>query len=253
MASLNNIGGLHYEMMKRCYNEKSVAYKDYGAKGIGVCKEWHDRDNFRKWCNDNGYVKGLRLNRIDSSKGYYPANCYFGNKNSYKTGIGRKTREIRNERKEMKEKYGIPDNYSKLRIYCIFRSMHSRCENKTYTNYANYGGRGISVCDEWSGKYGFFNFYKWSMDNKYNDDLSIDRINSNGNYEPSNCRWISLKEQIYNRRCSLSYEYNGKLLNLGEICEIEQVKYGLVYSRIKKGMTLYDAISDVKKSIKSKG
>ena len=75
MASLNTIGGLHYEMMRRCYNEKSVAYKDYGAKGIIVCEEWHDREKFRKWCLENGWVKGLKLNRRDSSKNYCPENC----------------------------------------------------------------------------------------------------------------------------------------------------------------------------------
>ena len=75
MASLDTIGGLHYEMMRRCYNPKSIAFKSYGAKGIKVCEEWHNRDNFRKWCNENGYVKGLRLNRIDNNKGYSPDNC----------------------------------------------------------------------------------------------------------------------------------------------------------------------------------
>ena len=50
MADLNSIGGLHYEMMRRCYNPQSIAFKSYGAKGIKVCEEWHDRDNFRKWC-----------------------------------------------------------------------------------------------------------------------------------------------------------------------------------------------------------
>ena len=63
MASLNNIGGLHYEMMRRCYNENSVAYKDYGAKSIKVCEEWHDREVFRKWCIDNGLQKGLKIKR----------------------------------------------------------------------------------------------------------------------------------------------------------------------------------------------
>lgn len=81
MADLNSIGGLHYEMMRRCYNPKSIAFKSYGAKGIKVCEEWHDRDNFRKWCNENGYTKGLRLNRIDSTKDYCPENCVLGNKN----------------------------------------------------------------------------------------------------------------------------------------------------------------------------
>lgn len=56
MADTNTIGGLHYEMMKRCYNKKSVMYSYYGAKGITVCQEWHDREVFRKWCKDNGWT-----------------------------------------------------------------------------------------------------------------------------------------------------------------------------------------------------
>ena len=80
MANLNNIGGLHYEMIKRCYNPNSVAYKDYGAKGIEVCDEWQDRTQFKKWCIENNYVKGMRLERIDSTKNYEPSNCRFGKK-----------------------------------------------------------------------------------------------------------------------------------------------------------------------------
>ena len=73
MSDLNSIGGLHYEMMKRCYNEKSVMYNCYGAKGITVCKEWHDRDIFRKWCNENGYVKGLLAKYLDRQPDSYVA------------------------------------------------------------------------------------------------------------------------------------------------------------------------------------
>lgn len=81
MAELNSLGGLHYEMMKRCYNENSIMYSSYGAKGITVCEEWHDRDQFKKWAKENGWSKGLRLNRIDSNKPYEPSNCFFGCKN----------------------------------------------------------------------------------------------------------------------------------------------------------------------------
>lgn len=78
MADTNTIGGLHYEIMKRCYNKKSVMYSCYGAKGITVCEEWHDREVFRKWCKDNGWTKGLKVDRIDAAKGYSPDNCYLG-------------------------------------------------------------------------------------------------------------------------------------------------------------------------------
>ena len=98
MADLNSIGGIHYEMMRRCYNEKSIAYKDYGAKGIVVCEEWHDRENFRKWSHENGYVKGLRLNRIDSKGNYTPDNCVFGECNKKKPTV--ESQYHKNVRKE---------------------------------------------------------------------------------------------------------------------------------------------------------
>ena len=84
------------------------------------------------------------------------------------------------------------------------------------------------------------------MENNYSDNLSIDRINVNGSYEPSNCRWVTMGEQLSNRRCSLNYEYNGFTYSLSDICKMEGLKYGLVYSRIKKGMSLQDAINDLK-------
>ena len=82
MSDSNRIGGIHYEIMKRCYNPKSIMYKTYGAIGITVCEEWHDREVFRKWCLDNGFVKGKRVLRYDTSKGYSPENCYIGDSES---------------------------------------------------------------------------------------------------------------------------------------------------------------------------
>ena len=86
----------------------------------------------------------------------------------------------------------------KTRLYRIYHNMKSRCYNKNRERYKNYGGRGISVCDEWLAD--FKAFYDWSMANGYSDELQIDRIDVNGNYEPSNCRWVTVTDQANNKR-----------------------------------------------------
>lgn len=98
----------------------------------------------------------------------------------------------------MKEQISKANSKHKLcenRLYNIFRNMKQRCYNPKTINYKNYGGKGITICEEWlDEKTGFINFYNWAIKNGYNENLTIDRIDVNGDYEPNNCQWITKSE-----------------------------------------------------------
>lgn len=90
------------------------------------------------------------------------------------------------------------------RLHRIWKAMHTRCYNPNSYAYKYYGGRGIQICDEW--KDDFQDFYRWSMSHGYAENLTIDRINTNGNYEPNNCRWTTIAEQNKNKRAKNGYK-----------------------------------------------
>lgn len=100
------------------------------------------------------------------------------------------------------------------RTYGIWKNMIARCENPNSTNYSRYGERGITVCDDWHNDYD--TFYEWAMANGYSDDLSIDRINNDGNYSPENCRWTDIVTQANNTRRNHLVTYNGITHTLSE-------------------------------------
>lgn len=103
---------------------------------------------------------------------------------------------------------------SNTRLYNIWCGIKTRCYNKNRSTYKYYGERGITVCDEWL--HDFMTFYNWSLSNGYKDNLTIDRIDINGDYEPNNCRWVDYTTQNNNTRKNVYLTYNGKTQTISQ-------------------------------------
>lgn len=139
-------------------------------------------------------------------------------------------------------KSNLKHNHCHDRIYNIYEKMKSRCYNPNCEDYKDYGARGIKITDEWLDKNGFENFYNWAMTNGYSDELSIDRIDVNGNYEPSNCRWATSKTQGNNKRNNHFIEYNGIRHTISEWAEIYNMPYDRLQARISNGWSIEKAL-----------
>ena len=128
---------------------------------------------------------------------------------------------------------------TKTRLYRVWKGMRGRCNNPKNHAYERYGGRGIKVCEEWQD---FSAFEEWAMKNGY-DPLApkgvktIDRIDVNGDYSPSNCRFVDYKTQSENRRNTIRIEINGETKTLLDWCRVYGVDPELARSRYKRGVT----------------
>lgn len=137
---------------------------------------------------------------------------------------------------EFNYKHGKVDT----RLYRIWGKMKNRCYCKKIKAYKNYGGRGIIVCDEW--KNDFKAFYDWAMNNGYADDLTLDRIDTNKNYEPSNCRWADWETQQNNRRNNRRFEIDGKSYTITQLARLYNISRGTLAGRIQKGWDIKTAV-----------
>lgn len=139
------------------------------------------------------------------------------------------------------------DKQTRTRIRCIWSGMKQRCHNPKKSNYKYYGGRGIKICKEWDGgKQELNNFIQWSLANGYKDKLQIDRIDTNGNYEPSNCRWVTCKENNQNKRLwGPKYVYKGQLLTQTQITKLIGVHPDSLNHRLKRhNIKVGDCVDD---------
>lgn len=168
-----------------------------------------------KYSFDSGKTRscGCLIRSFNSERGkYYEGSCY--------------NEAIR---------YGVSDGVIK-KIRTSYKAMLSRCFNSYNANYMNYGGRGITVCDEWVRDKE--SFIEWSLENGFEEGKSIDRIDVNGNYEPTNCRWSTREEQARNTRRNVYINYNGKIYTITELADKIGVDAKCLSPLAKKGIKL---------------
>lgn len=153
-------------------------------------------------------------------------------------------------RSKRQEKHGG----SKERLYGVWGGMLNRCYDPNRTEFSNYGGRGIEVCDEWRNSYAAFR--SWAYANGYDPalpgkDCSLDRIDTDGNYEPSNCRWVTMLEQSRNKRETVWLNYRGRLITIPEAEEISGIAQSTIRSRLYNGWSVENALEKPARVFKS--
>lgn len=119
------------------------------------------------------------------------------------------------------------------RLWSIWDGMMKRCYNPRHKWFKRYGGRGITICDEWLQNHG--EFFSWALSNGYKDGLTIDRIDVDKGYCPENCRWVDMKTQLNNRSNNCVVEINGESRTIAEWADITGIGYQTLYRRYRRG------------------
>ncbi len=139
------------------------------------------------------------------------------------------------------------------RLYECWQDMKKRCYNPKNKRYPNYGARGISVYYDWLGEYGAENFINWALANGYRDDLTLDRIDVNGDYEPDNCRWVTRTVQQNNRQYNHLLTYNGKTQTVTQWARELNLNASTLFSRIERGLSDEQVLTTPKGCGKKRG
>ena len=132
--------------------------------------------------------------------------------------------------------HGHCKGYNSSRIYTVWANIKKRCLCKTNPNYKNYGGRGITVCEEWLK---FIPFYEWAMENGYSNNLTIERVNNSKGYGPDNCTWIPLPKQHQNKRTCVSVVSSGmKFPTIAAAARHFGIPCTTAWYRLKRGVDI---------------
>ena len=238
-----------------CGNEAlrtSAHLKQIGCPSCGKCRLIKDEDFIGK---SFGYWTVVSSAENKSNKKSFLCRCKCGNErivnaDTLKLGTSKSCGCYHKE--EIRERQ-TTHGQTGTRIFRIYYDIRQRCYNENNKRFSDYGGRGITMCDEW--KNSFQSFYDWSMANGYSEKLSIDRKDVDGNYEPNNCRWITMAEQSNNKRTSINFSFFGVTKNLKEWCDCIGVSYDKMYGRYYRGCETFrkEDIEKIKKYLEDGG
>jgi hypothetical protein len=142
--------------------------------------------------------------------------------------------------REVIEKVNVTHGMTYTPLYNTWRGMKERCLSSKNINYKNYGARGITVCEEWMP---FDGFMKWAQATGYKDGMTIERKDNNGNYEPDNCTWATMKEQNNHKRSNRVLSYNGRDLTVAQWSAETKISYRTILDRLNSGWTVENALS----------
>lgn len=233
-----NTGLKNHTIFKRCKNGNSgidnLRFKYFNGDFSNICALEKVRNpNLPIDAKDIsdmtfGYIKVLGFSHVKHRQVYWNCICKCGRKLiingiSLRAGHTKSCGCMKN----------VKHHLTSHQLFRVWNSMKGRCGNKNNKSYKDYGGRGIQVCQEWY--YDFMSFYDWSINNGYKKGSSIDRIDVNGNYEPSNCRWIPMSLQAGNKRNTIRINYRDKEYTLPELSKITGLKRYILYHKYKRG------------------
>jgi len=191
----------------------------------------------------------IRVNGSKRTRAFFKCDCGDISEYDYsavRIGHTKNCKKCGNKlRSQTKTKHGM----SKDILYRRWADMKKRCYNPNVQRYNQYGALGIVVCDEW--KNSFESFLKWSLDNGFNESLSLERKDVNGNYDPNNCEYISLREQHFNKKNTTYVFYKGKEIALSRLLFENNLssKLSSVHSRLKRNQNIEDILENYKKLI----
>lgn len=196
-----------------------------------------------------GGVKVIERAGLKNNKALWKCKCQYCGKVFYVIGSdlvkGRyKSCGCMHNKLESLHNGNVTHRMSKTRIYDIWKGMKMRCYDSNFAQYADYGGRGITVCGQWLGKNGFIHFYE-DMKDGYADNLTLDRADANGPYCKENCRWVTMKEQCRNKRNNHLIDSPWGRISLIEASEKSGIKYPVLNDRVRRGWNEDKLFSEV--------